>query len=100
MNRSGDDTLAESRSGARRCQARAVSQFLMPSTTSPPARYISSHLKISFDFTRPAAGMTRPRPAAPVAVTLESGQHRHAYINPGPATRITSTAASALGTRF
>ncbi len=70
------------------------------SAPSPPARHISPYLKISFDFTRPAAGRTRPRPAAPLAVAFVPGQHRPAYVDPRPATRITFTAASALGTRF
>lgn len=100
MNKSGDDTLAESRSGARRYQARGVSQFFGTPTTSPRARYISPYLKISFDFTRPAAGRTRPSPAAPLAVAFVPGQHRTAYVDSRPATRITFTAAPTLVTRF
>lgn len=57
-----------------------------------------TYLKVSFDFTRPAAGRTRPRAAAPLAVAFVTGQHRPAHVDPRPATRITFTAAPALGT--
>ena len=80
-------------------QARANPQFIRASPTSLRARHISPDHKISSDFTRPAAGGTRPRPAAPFAVAFVPGRHRHTYINAGPATRITFTTASALGTR-
>jgi hypothetical protein len=57
-------------------------------------------LKFSFDFTRPTTSRARPRPAAPFAIAFVPGQHRHTYIDPGPATRITSAIAFALGTRL
>ena len=65
-----------------------------------PADNLSPSLKIAFDRTRPAADMTRPRAAAPVAVAFTPGQHRRAYVEPRPATRMTLTAAAALTTRF
>jgi hypothetical protein len=62
MNRSSDDTLAEWRSGACRCQARAVSQFFKPSATPPPT---TSHPLLKSHRTSPAPPQAGHAPVPP-----------------------------------
>ena len=68
--------------------------------TSPRTLYTSAYMEISWGFARSATSVTRPRSAAALTVAFIPGQHRHAYINPSPATCTTFTVAFTLGTRF
>ena len=63
MNRSSDDTLAESRSGACRCQALAVSQFLRPSTLPRPPT--TSHPILKSHSTSPDPPQAEHAPVPP-----------------------------------